>query len=251
MKSPHRKRIQVAISLLGDLVKRVDEIDRVKAIEILKETYESSRLEPIRGKSTPPDIYDKEIATLYIIGKYGLSLHKEHPELFEKIFYIEETLDSAIEDLLNDKPDVMREKLKKISPSGVVDGNTVARLLRLPLIRHILGFSDEDYFKNVIHKALKYLSEEEKTIRNYVKFFIGLKLAEAIYRGEVKSREEKEAYKKALAIRIGLSKLTPSDEYVEIIARNIFNVNTKILNKILKARSERSRGVGDTEDYHG
>ncbi|MEM4005526.1 MAG: DUF2192 domain-containing protein, partial [Desulfurococcaceae archaeon] len=66
MKTPHRNRIQVAVSLLGEFTKFVEEIDRVKAVEILKKTYQEKKLQPIRGKAEPPDLYDKEMATLYV-----------------------------------------------------------------------------------------------------------------------------------------------------------------------------------------
>ncbi|MEM4718271.1 MAG: DUF2192 domain-containing protein, partial [Desulfurococcaceae archaeon] len=82
MKTPHKTRIQVAIAILSELVKSINQIDRSKAIEILKETYASRRLQPIKGKTTPQDIYDKEMSTLYVIGKYGLRLDSEYPELF-------------------------------------------------------------------------------------------------------------------------------------------------------------------------
>lgn len=233
MRSPHRKRIQVAVSLLGELVKAADRIKRGDAVEILKKAYQSEKIQPIRGKAVPEDIYDKEMATLYVVGKHGLKLDQEYPELFDNIFYIEGILERALHSILEDRFEVAREELAKMSPSGTIESNTVARLLRLPLTMLLLGFLSEEDFKNILHKILKVSPEEEKTVRNYAKFFIGLLLTEAIYRGEVRNRDEKEAFKKALAIRINFLKSTPSDEYVRAIAKSVYDLNDKVLEKIL------------------
>lgn len=247
MKAPHKKRVQIAVALLSDLIKQIDELDRAKAVDILKNTYQLRKLEPIRGKSQPPDIYDKEMTTLYVIGKLGLSLHLEYPDLFEKVFFIEETLDSAIEDIMNNNVNEAREKIKKVSSSGVIDSNTIARLLRVPLTKYILGFMTEDGFREILHKVLVTFPEEEKTVRNYARFFIGFKLAESIYKGEIKTRGEKEAYKKALAIRLGFPKSTPGDEYVKAIAESVFNINVKKLSRILRSEPK-LHGGKDVEE---
>jgi len=242
MKPPHKNRIQAAVTILSELTKQLDSIDRAKAVSVLKSMYESRKIQPIRGKSQPPDLYDKEMATLYVIGKYGLKLDQDYPELFSKIFYIEEALEEALNDIMSSNLEVAREKLKKISSSGVVDSNTIARLLRLPLTKLMFGFLGEDEFKNILHKVLEAFPEEEKTVRNYARFFIAFKLAEAIYKGEVKTREEKEALKKAIAIRIGFPKSTPSDDYIAAIAKQVFNVNEKTLEKILGSKKTTSEG---------
>lgn len=245
MKTPHKTRIQVAITVLSELVKSINEIDRSKAVELLRETYTSRKLQPIKGKTTPQDIYDKEMSTLYVIGKYGLKLDSEYPELFEKVFYTELELDAAVECIYNSKYDKAREILKNVSISGLIDSNTIARMLRIPLTKLIMGFMSEEEFKIILHKTLEAIPEEEKTIRNYARFFVGLKLAESIFKGEIRTREEKEALKKALAIRIGFAKSTPSDDYIREIGKSVFNIPEKILDKVLSnARGERNK-----EDY--
>ena len=240
MRSPYKKRIQVAVKLLSELVKRIEEIDRSSAVEILRKTYTEYRIQPIKGKTTPPDIYDKEMATLYVISKYGLKLNEEHPELHAKIFYVEESLENIISDLLSGRVIEAREKIRLISPSGIVDSNTIARLLRIPLTKSILGFTNEEEFREILQKVREALPEEEKTVINYVKFYISLKLAEAIYRGEIKSRDVKEAYKKAVAIRLGFPKATPSDNYAREIARVVFNISEKKLDKVFTTEKSKS-----------
>lgn len=241
MKTPHRVRIQIAVSILSEMVKSINEIDRVKAIELLKNTYQARKLQPIRGKTQPQDLYDKEMATLYVVGKYGLQLDQEYPELFEKIFYVEQSLDEAVNSLISLDYTRARELLKKISPSGVIDGNTVARMLRIPLTKFILGFMSEEEFKTTLHKAIEAFPEEEKTIKNYVRFYIGLKIAESILKGEIKSREEKEALKKALAIRIGFPRVTPSDDYILSIAKSVYRIPDKTLGRIFQLSKNQSR----------
>jgi hypothetical protein len=240
VKSPYRKRIQVAVKVLSELTKRLEEIDRPAAVEILRKTYTEYKLQPIRGIATPPDIFDKEMATLYVISKYGLKLNEEHPELHAKIFYLEETLESAINNILNGEFHEAREKIKSISPTGVIDSNTVARLLRIPLIKLILGFISEGDFQVILHKVREAIPEEEKTVTNYVKFYISLKLAEAIFRGEIKSREVKEAYKKAIAIRLGFPRATPSDNYVFEVARAVFNMSEKKMVSVLNLEKSKT-----------
>jgi hypothetical protein len=243
VKAPHRARVQAAVAILSELVKNIDEVDRAKAVELLKKVYQEKKISPIRGRAQPVDIFDKELATLYVVGKYGLKLDQESPELFEKVFYVEQTLEEALKDILESRLEEAREKIKRVSPTGTIDSNMVARLLRIPLTMLILGFMSEEEFRNILHSVKAAISEEERTVTNYARFFIGFKLAEAIYKGEVKSREEKEALKKALAIRIGFPKSTPSDDYVEAIATSVFNINRKILEKVLSPRrSEQPEG---------
>lgn len=228
------------MSLLGEFIKSIDKIDRNSAVEMLKRAYQLERLQPIRGKAQPEDIYDKEMATLYVIGKCGLKLDHEYPELFERVFYIEKDLESALDDILENRYEDAREKLVKLSPSGQIESNIVARLLRIPLTKLILGFLTEEDFKNILHKTVKVFPEEERTVRNYAKFFIGLLLCEAIYKGEIKSKEEKEALKKALAIRIDFPKSIPSDEYIRAIAKSVYGLSDKVVGRVLSDISRTS-----------
>lgn len=247
MRQPHKKRIQVAVSILSEVAKRVNELDRGALVDYLRKTYEKTGLSPIRGKTLPPDIYDKELTTLYVIGKYGLGLAQDYPYMFSKIFYVEENLDMALDLILQGDIGGAREKIKSVSPTGVVDGNMIARLLRIPLTKFILGFISEDEFTRILHAVYNAFPEEEKTVKSYVKFFIGLKLAEAIYRGEIRSREYKEAFKRALAIRIGFPKTTPSDEYVKAVAEAVFNMSKKELSRVLRVEEE-EKDTGEEED---
>ena len=241
MKPPHKKRIQVVVMILEEYIRNLDKIDRLSAVKILKDTYTKENIQPIRGKALSADIFDKEMTTIYVIGKHGLKLDLDYPELFKKVFYIEEALEEIITDIIDGKDDVAREKLKKLSPSGTIESNIIARLLRIPLTKLILGFISEDDFKNILHRVKTVFHEEEKTVGNYARFFTGIVLSELIYKGSVKTREEKEALKKALAIRIGFPKAVPSDEYIRVIAKNVYGVSDKLLDKILSSENSKTK----------
>ncbi len=237
-RSPYKRRIQVAVSILSELSKRTGELTRPYVVEFLRKTYERQGLQPIRGKALPQDIYDKEMATIYVVGKHGLNLHEEYPELFEKVFYLEESYEKAVENVLKGDFETARKILKEVSSTGVIDSNTVARMLRIPLTKLVLGFAKEEEFATILRKTMEAFPEEEATVLKYARFYVAFKLAEMIFRGEVKSREYKEALKKALAIRIGFSKATPSDDYVKAIAESVFELSDQDLKDILKKPSE-------------
>ena len=86
-------------------------------------------------------------------------------------------------------------------------------------------------------------------MRKYTRYYIAARLAQAIAAGIVRSRIAKEAFKQALAAKIGLEKIMPDDEYVEYIASTVFGVPKRRLARILgKAeeapeRQRRSQGA--------
>ncbi len=246
-RNPYRRRIQIIVNLLGDILRRGEELSRKDAVEILRKTYEKKRLTPLKGKATPPDIYDKEMASLYVVGKYGLGLHEEYPGLFSKIFYLEEIYEEVIDKILNGDYESARNLLRGASPSGVIDSNTVARMLRTAFTKTVLGFVDEEEFARILKKTAEAFPEEERTVRNYVRFYIAYRMAEAIYRGEVRNKTYKEALKRALALRLGFPKSTPSDEYISVIAREVFNVPDKILEKTLSLHREKEEAKSTDE----
>lgn len=249
--SPHKKRLQIAVSLLSELTKSPQPPSRQEVVDMLRKAYEKSRLQPIRGTAIPPDIYDKEMSTLYVVGKYGLLLHEEYPKLFAEVFYKEEAYEKALELITNGNYEEARKLLKESSASGYIDSNTVARMLRIPLTKLVLGFMKEEEFAKILHDVSAAIPEERKTVENYARFFIAFKIAEGIYRGEIKNREYKEALKKALAIRLGFPRSVPSDSYIEAIAESVFGISPEVLGKVLKVKEEAKEGEGASEQGRG
>ncbi len=234
-RNPYRKRIQLAVDILGEVIGRQD-IDRYKLIEIMKQKYSRTKTQPLRGKALPPDIYDKELTTLYVVGRYGLGLDIDYPEEFNRLFDKEILFDQAIAYVLDKEFEEARKILLELSPARVIDSNTLARMLRVAFTKTILGFMDENIFYKLLHMCMEAFPEEVRTVHNYVRFYIAFKLAEEIYGGGIRDRLTKEAYKQALAVKMGFSKILPNDKYVYTIASEVFNINRKILGKILSVK---------------
>jgi hypothetical protein len=113
-------------------------------------------------------------------------------------------------------------------------------MLRVAATSVVLGFRDEDYMIKLLQKLPKVLPETEKTVRKFARFYIALRLAQAIAGKIVRTRIAKEAFKQALAARIGIEKIMPDDEYVMFIAANVFEVPQSKLRKILTVKEKKS-----------
>ncbi|MEM3284890.1 MAG: DUF2192 domain-containing protein, partial [Fervidicoccaceae archaeon] len=94
-KKIYRKKISVAIDILSEISEKMI-ADRDKVIKLLKEKYEEYRISPFRGIAQPEDLYDKEMATLYVVGKYGMGLDEDYPEIFERVFEKEKKYEAFI-----------------------------------------------------------------------------------------------------------------------------------------------------------
>jgi len=232
-KNPYRKRIQIIVDLLGEIIRKGNVTSREELRELIKETYEKHGIVPIKGKATPPDLYDKEIASLYVIAKYGLALDDEYPSLFDNLFRTEEKYEEAIKNILENNYEEARKNLIEASSQGQIDSNTVARMLRVAFTKLLFGFITEDEFAEILKKTAEAIPEEERTVRNFVRFYIAFKVAEMISRGEIRNKGFKEASKKAIGLRLGFPRIAPRDDYIEAIAKEVFMVPDKVLEKVL------------------
>lgn len=237
-----KQRIDAALDVLSTLL-RENITDRRRAIRLLEETYRRKALQPLRGKAWPPDIWDKEMATLYTIARYALMLNEENPEFFHKLFNYEEALEEAAKAIVEHDVEEAR-KLATFLLGGDVSDNTIARMLRVVATSVVLGFRDEDYMIKLLQRLPKVLPEAEKTVRKFTRFYIALRLAQAIAGRVVRSRIAKEAFKQALAARIGIEKVMPDDEYVMFIAANVFEVSQSKLRRILTVK-QKGEGKGE------
>ncbi|MEB3765382.1 MAG: DUF2192 domain-containing protein [Desulfurococcales archaeon] len=242
------KDVQRRLNLLFDLWNTIinlweqdRSIDRAKVIEILKREYKKERLSPLRGASLPEDIFDKEMASLYIVGKYGMGLEDQYPDLFDAIFYPEIKYDQIIEIVMSSTPEEAREKIMALLGS-IPDDNTIARILRLRFTQVYYGFADEESLKNLAKSLAKVFPEKEKIISKYVRFYIAFKVASAIYRGEVKDRLTKEAMKQGTALIFSdFHGSIPDDKYIRKIASEVFRVNKRVLDHVLAPREKRKK----------
>lgn len=205
---------------------------------MLRSEYSKLSISPIKGTAEPADLYDKELTSLYIVGKYGMGLDEQYPELFEAVFQLEMKLERAIDVLLSDEPARARDKVLAIL--GDVDGNTVARIMRLAMTKFYLGFAGEDVVKRLGDAISAAFPERAEDVNRFLKFYSAFRLALAIEQGEVKDRVTKEALKHATALQLGRGKVTmPSDEYVAKIASEVFKVPKKVLRQVLSLKESR------------
>ncbi len=238
----HKERIEASLEVISRILSEGITARR-RVVKLLEEAYRRHAIQPIRGKAWPPDIWDKEMATLYAVAKYALLLNEEKPELFHQIFSVEEALEEAAETIIREEDTEKAGKYVAFLLGGSIDSNTIARMLRVIATQVVLGFRDERDMELLVRKLPKVLPEAEETARKYARYYIALRLAQAIAVSEVRDRISKEAYKQALAARIGLPKVMPDDEYVEFIARTVYGVPKKKLERIL-ARKEGGSAAG-------
>jgi len=202
---------------------------RAEAVEKLAVAYKKRGIGPIRGWSSK-NLYDKEMAMVYLVYKRGLGLElSEYPALGQIFSYEVKCEDVCREVLKGAKP---RDVVQEIA--GGVDKNTIFRVLRLMLTAVILGFEEEDkLFK--LHKALaEEFKEYEKGFRSFMKFYVALRVAEKIAMREVRDKNEKEALKLAMCLRAGVERGAPPDKLISLIAREVFGVPRRVISKVLR-----------------
>ncbi len=228
----YKTRVTAAIDILSRLL-REHIVDREMAAHLLRTVYEERGLKPIMGAATPPDIYDKEMATLYVVARYGLGLDSEDPRWFTSLFRKELAFEEAAKLIMERR--ASKQDLEKLLGQSL-DENLVARILRVVATKVLLGYADEEELILLLHSIPEVLPDFAKVARKYARFYIALRVAEAIATSEVRDRISKEALKQALAARIGIEKVIPDDKYIAIIAHKLFNIPRGRLSKILKLK---------------
>jgi len=239
--------VQRRLSLLMDLWNEIiskwesgEELTRERVVRMLREAYAQERMSPLRGASLPEDIYDKEMASLYVVGKYGMGLEELYPKLFDELFPNEIRYEKAAEILLTEPPEQARDKILVLL-GGRLDDNTIARMFRLKFTEVYFGFASEDSLIQLLKAFVKAFPEKEKLAVKYARFYTAFKVASAIYRGEVRDRITKEALKQATALSFSeFQGAIPDDKYIGKIASEVFGVRQGVLNHILRGR-ERAR----------
>lgn len=228
MRGVYRDRIEACVDIWSAILKgRIK--SRERAVETLREVYKRRNVEPLRGR-TKIDIFDKEMATLYLVGRYGLGLGDEYGELYEKIFGRELRCERALERILGgeDPRSVIGEEL------GEINENLVFRVIRLTFTAALLGFRSEDSLVELLSRLEEAFPEYRKRFLGFKKFYIAFKIAEGIAAGEVRNRLEKEALKHALCIKFNARKSAPPDSLIREIAVGVLKVDEFRVNDALK-----------------
>ena len=245
-----RRDVQRRLNLLFDLWNEIlarwdrgEELTREDVVSLLRREYERERMSPLRGASMPEDIYDKEMASLYVVGKYGMGLDQQYPDLFDKIFYVESRYDKIAEILLTLPPEEARDKILALV-GGQMSDNTVARILRIRFTMIYFGFADERSLRELAEALARAFPEKERIVAKYLRFYIAFKVASSIYRGEVRDRLTKEALKQGTALSFqGFQGVIPDDNYIRKIAQDVFRVPRRVLDQVLtQPGGQRRRG---------
>ncbi|MEM1620222.1 MAG: DUF2192 domain-containing protein, partial [Fervidicoccaceae archaeon] len=231
----YRDRIALAVELLSELSKRA-EVTREEAVELLKRKYSELDLSPLRGAAIPSDIFDKEMATLFVVGKYGMGLDQDYPALFEELFSKEARYEEAARVIRDPALPLDERRARVRALVGELNGNELSRIFRVVFTKVVLGFGSEEELRSLLSCAMEVFPEFEREIAKYAKFYIGFKIAEKISSGEIADKISKEAEKQALNISLGLGKTIPDDEYIGTIAAGVFKVPRRTLRRLLGAR---------------
>ena len=231
-----QRRLALLMDLWNDILEKWEsgeKLTRERVVDMLREAYSKEKISPLRGASIPEDLYDKEMASLYVVGKYGMGLEEIYPKLFDEIFKNEIKYDRAINILLTEDPETARDKVSVIL-GGRLDDNTIARMFRLKFTEVYFGFSDEESLVNLLKAFAKAFPEKERIAAKYARFYIAFKVAASIYRGDVRDRITKEALKQASALSFSdFQGSIPDDSYIEKIAVGVFGVRRNYIRGIL------------------
>lgn len=226
-----RKRV---IALVNSWSKIISEniTTREQAIEILKKSYEETGAEPIRGSSVSPDLFDKDMASLYIVGKWGLGIDKElSKEVLEKIFSIEIAVEKIIDSLrkTTSYEDFCRE-FEEICKN--LDERLVARMLRYAFTLYYFGFIDRQEFFDILRKTYTVLKPLEETVKRFTKFVIAYEVSRKISENEIKNRTNLNMIKNLVALDIGIPHTVPTTKYIIDVAQHFFELSQDLINNL-------------------
>lgn len=226
-----RKRVKVYIDTLGALLV-MENPTRKDAMNLLEKFFKKEGIEPFRGTSKPSDIFEKELISLYIVGSRGLGVRDDYPEKFNNIFHLEMLYDELVKICeVCESENIKARWREKLGRD--INETDVARVLRFVMVLYYLDFINDDYVINVLRKVATAFPEFVDVIRRFTKFFIAIKISSEIAKGVIRDKIKKELTKQLLLLNIGISKATPSDRYIREIAKILFNIPKKTLDKTL------------------
>ncbi|WP_243678099.1 DUF2192 domain-containing protein [Vulcanisaeta distributa] len=178
----YKGRIEAATEIWSKIM-RNEVSTRNQLEELVYIVYKQKGIEPFRGLSKVR-IYDKEIATIYIIGKYGLGLlDGELTNAFKNIFNVEIACDEIYSFLkarnfqLNDNNDT--EQFRKMVDNEALGGPKTEergfRLLRYVFTGTIMRFfpPEEDFVGTYKALSTAFPDLASKFMR-YVRFYVAL-----------------------------------------------------------------------------
>jgi len=251
-----RRRLWVLMDLWLRIISLWDSGERPsreEVVEMLKEAYEKAGLEPLRGASTPPDLFDKEMASLYVVGKYGMGLDRQYPEIFDSMFSREVKYEEVLSMMLKGD-EKGKEDLESLLNAilGSLTDNDMARMLRIKLTQVYFGFADEEELVRILKAIYEKLPNKRKLAVKYIRFFIAFKVASAIARGSVRNKIVKEIVKQASALSFSeIHGVLPDDSYIATIAKEVFGVEDRLIRSTLSPERKGSKKAGEAKAAAG
>jgi hypothetical protein len=225
VKEIYKERIKVLIDLWGMISQNINNIDRSSLVKLLQKSYEERGIKPIRGFKTE-NLYEKELISLYVIGKDGLGLYNDYEDFFHNILFKEEKLEKFLALIEED----VIEAFKFLNE----DKEELAKALRMSLIKVLFGFSnEEDLFRKLRKLSNVNLDPVKHTSISFSRFYTAFKIAEGIAEGSINNKIMIDAMRKAIAISIGVKFPLPKYSYIQLIAKEVFGVPDDKLKRIL------------------
>lgn len=226
VKEIYKGRIKVITDLWGKILDEWESLNRDSLISLVQKIYEDNGIKPFRGfKST--NLYEKELISVYVVGKEGLGLFDDYKQVFDKLFSTEENYENIANLILN-SPD---EAFKKANE----DKDLLARALRLIFVEVIFSFADESKLIDALRRLDASTNDAIKhTAKSFSRFYTAFKLAEGIAEGSIRDKMNYIAMKKAISINIGIEYPLPKANYVALISQEVFNVKPRLIKKILE-----------------
>jgi Uncharacterized protein conserved in archaea len=232
-KQLHKDRIEAALTLLERVLTGAV-TSRSALVAELQALYREKGIEPFRGLSRE-GVYDKEIATVYLVGVYGAAVLS--PGEYDNIFYIENKAMEAIEIIKSVtevvSPDVKEMLMKKTEEiKGKSTEEKVFRVLRVVFTGAILGYYPEILMvKSIKTYEMVYPNLSERLV-NYAAFYSAYKIAEEIALGKIRNSDDLKIQKYTYCLKLGFQKCKPSDKLIAEVAGSIYKVNKTLLAKL-------------------
>jgi hypothetical protein len=221
----YKDRISTLIDIWGSIMSKWPNLTREELIGILKSRYEEKGIKPFRGFKAE-GLYEKELTSLYVVGKHGLGLDKENPEIFEELLGDEIRFERLSQILEKESEETLEDHYSTT--------DEISRALRLVFTGVTFSFFDEERLISLLRRLSSSTKEDLVHVsKSFGRFFVAFKLAEMIASNEIRDRLSLEAMKKALHIKLGIQPFNARPEYIALIAREVFNVNESKLKRIL------------------
>jgi len=229
----HKDRIEAALTLLERVLTGAV-TSRSALVAELHALYAARGIEPFRGLSKE-GVYDKEIATVYLVGLYGAAVL--NPGDYDNIFYIENKALEAVEIIKSVteviSPETKEElKMKTEEVKGKSTEDKVFRVLRLVFTGTVLGYYPEILMVKAIKTYETAYPDLSERLVNYAAFYSAYKIAEEIALGKIRNPDDLKILKYTYCLKLGFQKCKPSDKLIAEVAGSIYKVNKTLLTKL-------------------